>query len=292
MSSTAPTIPLVKESDVTDDGIREAYREIKNWLRVPAINALFQTYAATPHFLEVAWRRLRPSVLTPAFNEQAAHVGLLAERHVAGWQIGDHAMQLRGRAVAAADLQRMRTIADLFHVVNPKLLIIAHAIGIALGGRTIAGTGAGPSHVHHYASEVKEFRAVALTLSEERDAPPRVRAILDEVKAALGSGVVSSEYRALASYPDWLEVWWKDCKALLREADYQAARRGIGDAGERAAEELPHQFALGADLLERNDIDESGRAQLRERNAVFIELLPALILNMEIARRGLGAPAE
>lgn len=285
-----PVIPLVKEADATDDGVREAFREIKNSLRVPVVNVLFQAYAAMPKFLEIAWRRLRPSVLTAQFGERALQIGALAEQTASGWNVRDHNALLHARAIGNVEMRRMREIVDLFRLVNPKLLIIAHAVDRALRGEAINGTGtAGPSHDHHYGHGVKEFRATPMPLSDERDWPPRVRAIYDEMKAAFRWPFVSNEYRAMSAYPDWLEVWWKDCKACLNDPRYPAAERELGAAAAAAAQALPHRFILSDDLLERNGIEGAKREELMRSNATFLSVLPRSILNMEIARRGLGA---
>ncbi|HEV2038015.1 MAG TPA: halocarboxylic acid dehydrogenase DehI family protein, partial [Candidatus Eremiobacteraceae bacterium] len=61
------SIPLIRESEATDERAREAFRDIKSALRVPIVNLIFQAWAAYPKFLDVTWRRLRPSVLTIEF---------------------------------------------------------------------------------------------------------------------------------------------------------------------------------------------------------------------------------
>ena len=55
-----------------------------------------------------------------------------------------------------------------------------------------------------------------------------------------------------------------------------------------AAQALPHRFILSDDLLERNGIEGAKREELMHSNATFLSVLPRSILNMEIARRGLG----
>ncbi|MDQ6780286.1 MAG: halocarboxylic acid dehydrogenase DehI family protein [Candidatus Eremiobacteraeota bacterium] len=283
------SITLVKESDATDEDVREAYREIKTALRLPMVSLLFQAYASTPKFLGLAWRRLRPSVLAPQFAQQAAAIGAVAERAVAQWGVGDHAAALHARSMSAVDLRRLRDIADLFRLLDPKLLIIARAVDLVLSGESINGTGStGPAHEHSYVHNTKEFRVAPLVLTEERDWPPRVRAIYDEVKSAVTTPFVSNDYRALSAYPDWLEVWWKDTRSLVRDPRYAQVEKDVADAARGAAKALPHRFVMSDELLERNGIDAARRVELRSANGVFVRTLPGLIINMEIARRGLG----
>jgi len=282
------SIPLVRETEATDERAREAFRDIKSALRVPLVNLIFQAWAAYPRFLEVTWRRLRPSVLTVEFAELAGSINAKVREGTHNWPIADHADLLRARAVGENELQRMREIVDLFTEVNPKLAILATAVDIALSRMPVGGVGTKGPHREEERERPKEFRGVRFTLIEERDAPPRVRSIYEDMKLTLGLPFIETEYRAMASYPDWLEVWWKDCKPLAQDEQYQALGAAISKAAIEAAKLLPHRLYLSDDLIESCDVDETKRVELRRSNGTFVRLLPGLIMNLEVARRGLG----
>jgi hypothetical protein len=282
------SIPLVRESETTDERAREAFRDIKSALRVPLVNLIFQAWAAYPRFLDLTWRRLRPSVLTLEFGELAGSIDARVRGGTDGWPIIDHAAMLRARSVPESDLQRMREIVDLFTQVNPKLAILASAVDATLRHMPVGGVGTKGPHREEERERPKEFRGVRFTLIEERDAPPRVRSIYEDMRATLGLPFIETEYRAMASYPDWLEVWWKDCKPLVAGEQYHALVRELARAAADAAKLLPHRLHLSDDLLESCDIDETKRLELRRINGAFVRLLPSLIINLEVARRGLG----
>jgi Halocarboxylic acid dehydrogenase DehI len=283
------SIQLVRESEATDERVREAFRDIKVSLRVPLVNLIFQAWAAYPKFLDATWRRLRPSVLTPEFAELAGYVGTKVREGIDGWPVSDHAALLRARAVGESDIVRMREIVELFSQVNPKLAIMASAVDAALAGSSVGGVGTKGPHREEERERPKEFRGVRFTLVEERDAPPRVRAIYEDMKTALGLPFIEAEYRAMASYPDWLEVWWKDCKPRTEDLAYRRFADELVAAAAKAATALPHRLFLSETLLESCDIDEVRLAELRRVNKYFVRFLPGLLMNIELARRGLGS---
>ena len=282
-------IPLIRESEATDERAREAFRDIKSALRVPLVHLIFQAWAPYPRFLDAAWRRLRPSVLSVEFAELAAGIARTVRAGTQSWTIADHAAQLRSRAVSDADIARMREIVELFTAVNPKVAIVAAAMDAALDGTPVGGAGTRGPHREEERERPKAFRGVRFSLVEERDAPPRVRTIYEDMRATLRLPLIETEYRAMASYPDWLEVWWKDCKPLTLDPRYAALSGAVAAAAAAAAEALPHPLSLGADMLESCGLDDLKRVELRRANNTFARLQPGLILNMEMARRGIGA---
>ncbi len=273
---------------MTDERARQAFRDIKSALRVPLVNLIFQAWAAYPKFLDAVWRRLRPSVLTPEFAELANAIDAQVRQALSSCPVVDHVAQLRARAVNESEIARMREIVDLFTQVNPKLAILASAVDIALGGVQAGGVGSKGPHREEERERPREFRGVRFSLVEERDAPPRVRLIYEDMKATSGLPFIETEYRAMASYPDWLEVWWKDAKPRVREPSYNKLSADIARISARAAATLPHPLSLTDNLLEACGIGERERADLSRSNGTFTRLLPGLIINLEVARRGLG----
>ena len=281
-------IPLVRESEATDERAREAFRDIKSTMRIPVIALLFQAWAAYPRFLDVTWRRLRPSVLSEAFGTLAERLEAHVRDGVDSWPVADHAAALRARSLSESEIARMREIVELFSKVNPKLAIVAAAVDASLRGRPVGGVGTKGPHRERERQPLQEFRGVRFSLVEERDAPPRVRAIYDDMMATLGLPFIETEYRAMASYPDWLEVWWRDCKPLAQEERYRSLGAELGREAAQCATQLPHRLQLNDSLLESNEVDEARRAELRRGTAIFGQTLPGLLINVEIARRGLG----
>jgi hypothetical protein len=283
------TIPLVRESDASDERVREAFRDIKATLRVPLVSQIFQAWATVPRFLDYTWRRFRPNVLAASFIEQSRRISGLAARVVSAWPGDDHGAALRERNVSEADMLRMREISGMFNDLDCKLLAIAHAVRLALGGTQIGGGGiSGPQHGGDKDRLSRDHRGLSLSLVDERDAPPRIRTVLEDIKSSLGLSLMPSEYRAIAAFPDWLEIWWKDCKASLNAPRYASLLREVDEAGVEAARALPYRLNLSDELLLRSEVTSDDRARISRINDAFCEMLPGLVITMAVANRGLG----
>jgi hypothetical protein len=273
-------ITIVREPDASDERVKEVYRDIKESLRISFVHSMFQAYASNPKFLDYTWRRLRPSMLAQPFVEQARKLGEMADEGIESWAIGDHAAALHTRNYGDNELRKLREIVALFHSVDPKLLIIANAVRIALTGEPIGGVGSPhpPQHIDRD-KLVRDFRGLAVPLTEEREAPLRVRAIFEDMQRATKLPFVATEYRAIGSYPDWFEIFWSDRKPMTSDPRRVDLLARVSQAAQDAARQLPYPLNVPADAF----------SDMVEVNEAFCGLLPAVVVDIAIARRGIGA---
>ena len=272
-------VPIVREGDAADERVKEAYRDIKESLRVSLVDAMFQAYAVDPKFLDYTWRRLRPSMLAPPFIEQARKISELADAGVQGWPISDHAAALHGRNYGENDLRKLREVVELFHTVYPKLAIIANAVRLALAGESVGGGGV-PHPAEHADKDrlVRDFRGLQVPLVDEREAPLRVRTAFEELQRQTGSPFLGSEHRAMGAFPDWLEVFWSDARPLHADIRRRELAGRIDRAAADAARQLPYPLYMKA-----GDFAEMTRV-----NDFFCGVLPGLVVDAAVARKGLG----
>lgn len=272
-------IPLVREPEVSDDRVKEAYRDFKESMRVSFVDSMFQAYAATPKFLDYAWRRLRPSMLSSPFVEQGRRVAAIADDGVASWQIADHAAELHARNYGDADLRKLREIVEIFHGLLPKLAIVSQALRVALGGEPIGGGGVSHPPLHDDRDRlVPDYRGLQVPLAEDRDAPLRVRNAFEEMQRVAGLAFVSTAHRALGAYPDWLDVFWSDVKPMLSDVRRRDLCKQVEGAASEAAQHLPYPL----------NMPEGEFDAMKSVNDAFCSLLPGLIVDIAVARRGLG----
>ena len=273
------SIPLVRDADVSDDRVKEAYRDFKESMRVSFVDSMFQAYAATPKFLDYAWRRLRPSMLSAPFVEQGRRVAAVADDGVAGWPIADHAAELRARNYGDADLRKLREIVEIFHGLLPKLAIVSQALRVALGGEPIGGGGVSHPPQHDDRDRlVPDFRGLKVPMADEHEAPLRVRNAFDEMQRAAGLSFVSTAHRALGAYPDWLDVVWSDVRPMLADVRRRDLCNKVDAAAQEAAQHLPYPL----------NMPEGEFDAMRSINDAFCSLSPGLIVDIAVARRGLG----
>ena len=277
-------VSFVREPDVVDERVKDAYRDVKESLRVSFVDSMFEAYASNPHFLEYAWRRLRPSMLAAPFVEHARRIGEIAEQGVQSWRVSDHAAALHSRNYAETDLVKLRETAALFHTVLPKLAIIAQALSVALTGEPIGGGGVShPPARDDRDRPLRDFRGLHVQIADERESPLRVRTAFEELQRATGVGFVSTTHRAMGSFPDWLDVFLADARPLASDARRRELCARIDRAARDAARQLPYPLL----------IQEGAFADMIPVNDVFCALLPSLIVDAALARRGLGPdPAQ
>ena len=285
------TVTLVREADAVDERVREAYRDIKASLRVPVVASLFQAYAAVPRFLDYTWRRLRPNVLAKPFVDHARKIGDRAEGSAGAWPLGDHAAELRARNVGEGDIVRVREIAAMLTDVDPKLLVIAHAVRLAMTGAQIGGGGTG---THQFSGDeerlARDYRGLSVAIIEERDAPLRVRTVYEEIKSVTGAPFVSGDYRIMGAFPDWLELWWRAAKPAMQSTRFATLCREVEDAAIEAARQVPYALNLREEALARADVGAEERARIMRVNDTLCEMLPAVVIGTALARRGLNQP--
>lgn len=276
-------VPLVREPDAADERVKEAYRDIKESLRVSLVDAMFQAYASTPKFLDQGWRRLRPSMLAPPFLDAARSIGAIADTGVEYWPVSDHAAVLHARNYAENELRKLRETVELFHTAAPKLAIIANALQVALAGEPIGGGGVSNPPKHADRDKlVRDFRGLRVPLADEREAPLRVRTIFEELKRRADVSFVSTSHRAMGAYPDWLDVFWTDARPLLSDKRRRDLCSRIDVAAKEAARALPYPLNIPSEEF----------AEMRPINDVFCALAPGLVVDAAIARRGLGPQTQ
>jgi len=138
--------------------------------------------------------------------------------------------------------------------------------------------------------ETEEERAerVIVEMVDDDEASEAVKMLYADIKATLGLPLVNSDYRAMALWPDYLTLAWRDIKGPVHSADYATeVRRLSGLAREgvdrfvvpvRATREAAQRAGVPADQLDNLD------ALLR----LFASLLPGLILNVAMFYRAIA----
>jgi len=272
-------LALVRERDAADERVKEAYRDVKESLRVSFVDAVFQAYAIDPKFLDHTWRRLRPSVLSAPFIAQARLTADIADRGVESWNVSNHAAALHARNYGDIEVRKLREVAEVFHTIHPRLLIIAYAVKAALAGEPVGGGGAPHDQTSLDRGKLmRDFRGVRVQFADDRDAPLRVRTIYEEIARAARQPIVGALYRAMGAYPDWLEIFWSDARPTLGDVRRAALARSLRKAASEAAKLVPYPLNMPME----------GFAEMAAVNDALCELLPELAIDGAIARRGLG----
>lgn len=205
--------------DEAGEDVQAIYDDIQARLRVPFVNFIFRVLANYPEYLEFAWERISPYLLTEQFERLAddlrsrALPEAISERSEVEWE-------------KLGDLERIRTFTDTIHYALPKLLLVTTALDEGLGGKSGFSVEADGDHVE---AGVAEGTGVVPMVSPE-EADTRLLAIFKEIKDRHGHPDVASYYRGLANWPDFLGAAWEELDPVVDS----------GPVGERKLDLLRH----------------------------------------------------
>jgi hypothetical protein len=203
-----------------DERIAPIYKDIQQSLRVPIVNLIFRTLANYPEYLEAAWRQVRPLACSRAF-EQAADELRAQALPVPSPEPSDLSIS------APDDMEGLHSFNDTIHYVLPKLLLIVTALA--------------KTPVEHEAEEPATSLAIDLStlpsgiaegsgkveMVDPNQADQRVRAVFESIKARHSHSLVSSYYRGLANWPDFLEAAWGTIEPRIGSDEYETRKHGL-----------------------------------------------------------------
>ncbi len=261
--------------------IERVYHEIRQVLRVTGVNLNLRTWATFDKFLPPLWDALRPNLETRAFETAADRV--------------------RSDAVdAATDLPRLDAVAsgmlgesqrfqiqralDLYHYINPKLLVLTSAVRLALDGETI---GADVADAPEQIGRGQPAKMFPMEMVAEEPEEKELRDLFDDIKTTLALPSINSDYRTLGLWPDYLATAWQKLKPLVGQHEYKQATDALRETSRSLARELPLPFEFSREHV--SELGEDADAVV-EKTQKFEELLPPLILNIALLQLDWKAP--
>lgn len=265
--------------------VERVYHEIKQSLRVTGVNLNFRAWAGYEKFFPVMWDAMRPTVETRAFEEAADQVRAEAARAAETLGRLDAASQVR---LGESQAYQIKAALDLYHYVNPKLLVFTSAVKLALNGE----------HQAHGVSEAGTLELI------ERGAPARMypmemvsadpddertSRLFDDIKETLSLSSINSDYRTLALWPDYLEAGWQKLKPVTGRDEYKQSSDHLRETARSLARALTLSVPLTRRQLEELGEDADEIIKTTEK---FDQLLPSLVINIALFELDWRTPDE
>lgn len=222
-------IPQLGEIMPNDAGenVQAVYGDIQNRLRVPFVNFVFRVLANYPDYLEFAWDRISPYLLTDQFERFAddlrswALPEAFAENSTVDWY-------------SLGDTEQIRMFTDTIYYALPKLLLVTSALDEGLGGSPGVSDVSADETPEQVEPGVAEGTGVVPMVSAD-EADQRLQTLFDEIRERHGHPDVASYYRGLANWPDFLEAAWTELDAAVnsgtvedRKQDLLRHAKGVG----------------------------------------------------------------
>jgi hypothetical protein len=272
-------LKMVPEREATGKTL-EIYRQIKRALGVPHVSVIFQVYGAYPRFLELHWQAFQPVVETQGFfvlGERLRADGYTRMHNY--FKVPDLRTRMAEAHLSPGAREELADVVELFHYVNPLLLLLVAAQHQAFGRRI------GELQTVH-APEHPVFVGNPL-LVEEEASPPEVKEIYDDIHRTLGLPILSTTYLALARWPDFLETYWSVLKQVVESPVYNESMHGVRETAWGLVRELPYPVELTVSQLRDADIGDDDVAALVRITETIVNILSGLVLNIALAKIGL-----
>lgn len=253
--------------------IERVYHEIKPTLRVSGVNLNFRTWAKHEKFLPLMWDAVRPNAETRTFEQSADRVR--AEAAEAAQALGPLGV-IADVSLGESQSFQIRAALDLYHYVNPKLLVLTSAVRLCLEGERIGGE-------DRAADEriVPGVPAKMYPMEMESDEPDdaRLQQLYHDIQETLSLPSVNSDYRTLALWPDYAVAMWRHLKPVVQTDEYRRLTDQLRNTSRSLARQLPRPLPLSRQAVQDAGEDVDAVIDVTER---FEQLLPGLIVNVAL----------
>jgi hypothetical protein len=261
----------VREADAHGE-LEDVYHDIRQTFRVTGINLNFRTWASFDGVLELFWGAMRDNAGALAFELAADQ---LRERAVlCALEPGPVRVLEQTRLGESQRFQVIRAL-ELYHYVNPKLLLFTSAVRLALEGTSV-GRGERTGQVQRVPRGPPP-RMAEMEMVDEGAADRRVRRLFGRIQKTLGLRSVNSDYRTLALWPDYLERAWAGLEPLVREQAWSHRSEELRALCRALTATLPYRVELNAGQLKAL---KANPKEVLRTTAYFEELLPGLTIQI------------
>lgn len=265
--------------------LERVYYEIPHVLRVRGVNLNFRTWAGYGDFLPVMWDAIRPTAETRAFEEAADQ--LRAEAADAASTLG-RLDALDGARLGESQRWHIERSLDLYHYINPKLLLITSAVRLALLDEPL-GTATPESRPLERIERGPPAEMLPMEMTSDEPDDKQLRSTFDDIKQTLDLPSVNSDYRTLGLWPEYLESAWQRLKPLATGQEHRQSSDRLRESARRLARTLPWSVPLSSQKV--RDIGEDPDKVL-ETTVQFERLLPGLIINIGLMQLDFHSPEE
>lgn len=270
-------LAVVGESEASES-IAEVYTEIKAAVGVSQVPLLFQMYATTGPLLLHLWHTLKPVLSTVEVAEGSKKLRADAYTRMHSYfPIPDQSGSLRASQFSGPRTDELSRTIDFFHHEDAALLLlttlIAECFDNPVGGRSARLKPALCQNIN-----------LSPTLAEDSDLSPGTRKILEEARRGFGLGVVPTEFRALAHWPDFLSGHWRMWKGITESALLAACEHQLMQHAIELTHGLPGPLELSSAVLEENGISEEEFAGIVRFTRNWNRALVTLLLEISAAK--------
>ncbi len=250
-------------------------------VRCPFRPAVLDRLAEADGYLDVVWPLVASSVETSGYLGSALYMADMALDAVeAVYEPVMTRDDLAAAGVTAADLDVLFQVVDVFHYVQPQLLLLLAALSEAIEKPVVGGYGKPDQRTLTERERGHLDTAVRLV---DPGTPP-----LPEISEALGLATAPDLYRAVAACPGYLPVAWEELQHLVAYPDFRRRGRGLYYYARSGARFLAEPLRADATALRAAGLSDAAIEAARDALAETLPAQAMMVMHAEAIRRGLG----
>ena len=257
------------------------YADMKAVLQVPWMGVVTMAYAHYPSFFEELWRGLQPLCASRPFVDAVGELRNFCEQNVLELKPPPLAERLAACGYGGREIDNIRAIIEIFSHGNfPYLMIATLTRALLLGGGFGGDGDPAPTFEGRHAPDVSQ----PFLLIERHHADAPTRAVYDDIMTTLGLPFVNTDSRALARWPSYFALAWRDLKPSAVTSAHKALANQVYQRALELAGGLPNPGRLTAAALKKAAQEDAPLAEIRPVTELFHYLLPELVVNVAFFR--------
>jgi hypothetical protein len=271
---------------MTDDSITPEVREIAEAFRSPVAPELFELLRdEAPSYLAHVWPILATSIDTAGFLDSALYMADMALD--ACEEVYQPVLAREGfvaAGVAPHELHSVEAVLDVFHYLEPQALLAGAALAEAFERPSVGGQGR-PTPREPREREQRHL-TTAVPLAE-----PGV-SVLPQLAELLQVSEVPALYRAVASWPRYLEAAWAELQHLGAYPDFRRRGRGLYYYALSGSRFLAEPLEANADVLRVSGVSDAEIEVARGIVDAAVPTLATMMMHCTAMRLALGHSAR
>lgn len=273
------------------DGRRQAwYEDTKRTLQVPWMGVVTMAFAHYPNFYATLWQGVRDLCASKPFVQACLDNRAFVETEVATLDPAPIGDRLGKVGYAPREIEAIHQIIEVFSHGNQPYVVLATISRYLLEAGDLEGTtdlAAAPPYAGRHAPRFD----VPFVLMEAHHADAATQDVYEDVKRVLNLPFVNTDYRALARWPSYWAMAWRDLRRVAGTPVHETICRAVHDRCVKLAEKtLPNPGSLTADALRSAAEKDASLEEIRDVCRLFQWLLPGLVTNVAYLRAQLRAP--
>jgi hypothetical protein len=254
-------------------------------LRAPFVPDVIAKLARAGRYLDIVWPQVRSSVETTGFLGSALYMADMALDAVeeAYEPVLDRASLLAG-GLGADELRQVEAVLDVFQWLQPQELLLYAALAEAWERPRVGGQGRPDPRVTSAREEAHLATPIAFA--------PAGTSLLSEVADLLQIEAAPELYRAVATWPRYLEPAWDELQHLAAYPPFRRRGRALYYYARSSSRFLAQPLEASRETLAAQGLTNDELALVQATLDAALPALATMMMHCCAMRAGLGITAR